>query len=136
MMQIFIGLSALFMITLAGLQIILSSGKEEAMQKAKGKILYTIVALIFVGFIEALKHFTFSGDIGEGTSLFASITNLALFFAAPVAIFFLTLAGYYYITSNGDEERVKKAKNIIVNTLLATFILLASYAFLIELINF
>jgi hypothetical protein len=41
-------------------------------------------------------------------SLITRLINLALFFAAPTALFFLTLAGYYYITSNGDEERAKK----------------------------
>ncbi len=135
-LQILIGFSAVFMITLAGLQIMWSAGKEEWMQKAKGKIFYTIIALVFVGFIESLKHFSFSGDFWEGVDIFNALTNIALFFAAPVAMFFLTLAGYYYITSNGEEERVKKAKNIIVNTLLATLILLASFAFLKELVDF
>jgi hypothetical protein len=45
----------------------------------------------------------------------------------------LTIAGYYYITSNGKEERVKKAKSIVINTILATLILLASYTFLLDL---
>jgi len=66
-------------------------------------------------------------------NLFETLSNLALFFAAPVAIFFLTLAGYYYLTSNGDEDQIKKAKSIIVNTLLATLILLAAYTFLLDL---
>jgi hypothetical protein len=61
------------------------------------------------------------------------MSNLALFFAWPIAIFFLTLAWYYYITSNGDEERVKKAKAIVINTVIATLILLASYTFLLDL---
>jgi hypothetical protein len=53
--------------------------------------------------------------------------------AGPVAIVFLTLAWYYYITANGDDERISKAKNIIINTLIATVILLASYTFLLDL---
>ena len=121
------------MMTLAGIQLITSRGRDEKLKEAKAKIIYTILALIFVGIIEAWKRVAFGGSIEAGGNLFESLANLALFFAAPVAIFFLTLAGYYFITSNGDEERVKKAKSIIVNTLLATLILLAAYTFLLDL---
>lgn len=121
------------MITLAGINLITSRGREEKMKEAKNKIVYTILALVFVGIIEVWKKVAFNGDVKEGNNLFESLANLALFFAAPIAMFFLTLAGYYFITSNGDEERVKKAKSIIVNTLLATLILLASYSFLLDL---
>jgi len=126
-------LGAIFMITLAGIQVMTSRGKEEKMTEAKNKILYTVLALIFVSIIEAWKALAFNGQISDGINLFESLANLALFFAAPIAMFFLTLAGYYYITSNGDEERTKKAKSIIINTLLASLILLASYTFLLDL---
>lgn len=121
------------MLTLAGISLMTSRGREEKMKEAKNKILYTVLALVFVGIIEAWKRVAFDGEISDGVNLFQSLANLALFFAAPVAIFFLTLAGYYFITSNGDEERVKKAKSIIINTVLATLILLAGYTFLIDL---
>jgi hypothetical protein len=48
---------------------------------------------------------------------------------------FLTIAAYTYITANGDDEKIKKAKNIVVNVILATIILLASYTFLLDLIT-
>jgi len=132
-MVIFLG--AVFMITLAGIQLMTSRGKEDKMKEAKNKILYTILALIFVGIIEAWKRLAFGGVIEDGVNLFESLVNLALFFAVPVAMFFLVLAAYYLITSNGDEERVKKAKSIVLNTLLATLILLAGYTFLLDLIS-
>jgi len=132
-LEVMIFLAAIFMITITGIQLMTSRGREERIKEAKTKILYTILALIFVGVIEAWKRLAFNGEIEDGVNLFESLANLALFFAAPVAIFFLTLAGYYYITSNGDEERVKKAKSIIINTLLATLILLAAYTFLLDL---
>ena len=132
-LEVMVALAALFMITLAGINLIASRGREEKMSEAKNKIVYSVLALIFVGMIEAWKRLAFGWNLEEGKNLFESLANLALFFAAPVAIFFLTLAGYYYITSNGDEERIKKAKSIIVNTIFATLILLASYTFLIDL---
>lgn len=135
-LEVMIFAAAIFMITLTGIQLLVSRWKEERVTEAKNKILYSILALIFVGIIEAWKGIAFWGSLSDGRNLFESLANLALFFAAPVAIFFLTLAGYYYITSNGDEERAKKAKSIIINTVLATLILLASYTFLLELSTF
>lgn len=140
-LEMVIFLWAVFMITLAGVQLMTSRGKEEKMKEAKNKILYTVLALIFVGIIELWKRVAFNGTISDGTTswstlqnLFTSLVNLALFFAVPVAVFFLVLASYYLITSNGDEERVKKAKSIIINTLLASLILIASYTFFKDLL--
>lgn len=135
-LEIMIFAAAVFMITLTGIQLLVSRWREERVTEAKNKILYSILAIIFVGIIEAWKAVAFGGSLSDGRNLFESLANLALFFAAPVAIFFLTLAGYYYITSNWDEERAKKAKSIVVNTVLATLILLAAYTFLLELSTF
>ena len=128
-------IAAIFMLTLAGINLLVSRGREEKMKEAKNIIIYTILALIFVWIIEAWKRLAFNGEISDGVTLFGSLVNLALFFAAPVAIFFMTLAAYYYITANGEEEKVKKAKNIIVNTVFATLILLAAYTFLLDLVT-
>jgi hypothetical protein len=50
-----------------------------------------------------------TSDIGSSIPGIAGILfKIALFFAAPTAIFFIIYGAYYYITSAGDEERVKK----------------------------
>lgn len=126
---------AIFMIIVAGIKIMTSRWREESMTESKNKILWSIVWLIFIWFIEAWQSFIYNGKIRDWANLFETMEELALFFAGPVAIFFLTLAWYYYITSNGDEEKVKKAKSIIINTIIATVILLASHAFLKDLIT-
>lgn len=132
-LEVMIFIAAVFMFVLAGIRVLTSRGREEKLTEAKNKIVYGILALVFVGFIESWKRLAFSGNLDDGVNLVESLSNLALFFAGPVALFFLTLAGYYYITSNGDEERVKKAKSIVINTVLATLILLAAYTFLLDL---
>ena len=126
---------AIFMIILSGIKIMTARWREEQMTEAKNKILWSLVWLIFVWFIEGWQSIVYTWSISDWANLFETLENLALFFAGPVAIFFLTLAWYYYITSNGDEERVKKAKSIVINTIIATIILLASYAFLKDLIT-
>lgn len=132
-LEVMIFIVAVFMLVLAGINVMTSRGREEKMTEAKNKIVYTILALVFVGIIETWKRLAFSGSLDQWINLVEDLSNLALFFAGPVAIFFLSLAGYYYITSNGEEERVKKAKSIVVNTVLATLILLAAYTFLLDL---
>ena len=125
---------AIFVIVLSWLKIIMSAWKEEDLSEAKSKILWSLVWLIFIWFIEAWKKFIYTWDIiSEWAGIFITLVELILFFAWPVAIFFLTLAWYYYITSNWDEERTKKAKHIVINTLIATIILIAAYSFLIDL---
>lgn len=120
-------------LVITGIRVMTARWEEEKLSKAKTRILWSLVALVFVGFIESWKHLAFGGSIEAGVNLFESFANLALFFAGPIGIFFLTLAGYYYITSAGDEERTKKAKSIVINTVLATLILLATYTFLLDL---
>lgn len=124
---------ALFMFILAWINVITARWREEKVSEAKSKIVYSILALIFLWIIEAWKKIAFGWSVTEGANLFGTLAKLALFFAGPVAIFFLSLAGYYFITANGNEDTIKKAKSIVTNTVLATLILLASYTFLLDL---
>jgi hypothetical protein len=126
---------AIIMIILAWLNIMKSRGREDDVKKWKMKILYSAIALIFVSIIEALRTFAFKWEIDTAMSIFKTFANLALYFAAPVWIFFLSLAWYYLITSNWDEEKAKKAKSIVINVILWTLILLAAYTFLLDISN-
>lgn len=128
--------AAIFMFTLAAFELITSGGSEEKTKHAKGRILYGVLGLIFLAVIQGWIQVVYSGDIGRGQGIFSQLSNLALFFAGPTAIFFLLLGGYYYITSAGDDEKAKKGKSIVINTFIAVIILLASYAFLKDLANF
>lgn len=115
------------------IKIILSNWKEEDLTKSVNKITWSIGWLVFIWFIEVWKRFVFNWNISDWAEIFSTFSNLALFFAGPIAISFLTLAAYYYITSNWNEDKVKKAKSIVINTVIATVILLASYTFLLDL---
>ncbi len=99
---------AVFYFTLAGFKLLVSRGNEESIKSGKSQAIYGVLSLVFLGVIQAWVSVVYSGDIPRGQSVFASLANLAIFFAGPVAIFFLTLGAYYYITSAGEEERAKK----------------------------
>lgn len=124
---------AVIMLIIAWIRILTSRWREERIKEWKNKIVWTIIWLLMLTIIELWKQFIFKWKVSDWVDLFKTLTDIALFFAWPIAIVFLTLAWYYYITSNWDEERTKKAKAIIINTILATIILLASYTFLLDL---
>jgi len=132
-LEVIIFAIAVIILIYEGLKLISSRWREERVTEAKNKIVYTMLALVFVWVIEAWKIFAFDFKVSTITNIFWELADLALFFAGPVAFFFLTLAAFYYITSAWDEEKVKKAKSIVINTILATLILLAAYTILLDL---
>lgn len=133
--EIIISALAIIIIIIAWINMMTSRWREEKVTEAKDKIKWSVIALLLVGFLEAWKYVVFKWKIEDGWNLFETASNLALFFVWPIAIIYLTIAAYTYITSNGDEEKIKKAKSIVVNVLLATVILLASYTFLLDLVT-
>ena len=108
---------------------------EEKIGDVKLRIYWSLIGLAFIGFIEAIKRLAITGDIEEGADAFNALSQLALFFVGPITIFFIVLAGYYYLTANGDEERAKKGKNIITNTVVAIIILIGTYTFFWDLVK-
>lgn len=133
-LQITVVALAVFMIVFSGIKMMMAGWDEEKVSNTKSKILWSLAWLIFIAVMEVWKYIMITGEFTtRGEELFSRLANLALFFAGPIAIFFLSLAGYYYITSGWDEERVKKAKNIVLYTLFATLILIGIYTFLLDI---
>lgn len=129
-MEIIIAWVAVFMLIVAGINLILSRGRDEKVNEAKDKVIWSVIVLLFVALIEVWKRFLFTGNISIWTNIFTSIANSALYIAGPIVLFFLALAGFYYITSDGEEERAKKGKTIFINILIGIVILSASYILL------
>lgn len=121
---------------MAWISLISSAGNEDKLKKARTRFLNWLYWLIFVWIIQAWVVVAYSWNIPKGQQIFAQILNLWMFFAWPVAIFFLILWGFHYITSAWDEAKTKKWIAIIKNTVIASIILLASYAFLKDLADF
>jgi hypothetical protein len=135
--RVFIFGVAVLMFTWWLFRMIVSAGDDEAQKQWKNRLIYGTLGLIFLGFVEFWGALVAGGDFEDyipyiGSKLF----GIAIYFAAPIAIFFLMWWAYYYITSWGDEERIKKGKNILMNTFIASLILIASLSFLSDIINF
>lgn len=128
---------AILMLTWGFFRLILSSGDEEQVKSAKSRVIYSSLALMFLLFVDAWVRIFSGGSLSAAIpGVAGTLFKLALFFAAPTAIFFIIYGAYYYITSAWDEERVKKGKNILLNTFVASLILIAAFSFLSDLVNF
>ncbi len=128
---------AILMLTWGFFRLILSSGEEEQVKSAKSRVIYSSLALMFLLFVDTWVRAFTGGNLSTAIpGVAGTLFQLALFFAAPTAIFFIIYGAYYYITSAWDEERVKKWKNILMNTFIASLILIAAFSFLSDLIKF
>ena len=139
--EVFIFIIAIYVVVMAGIKMMTSRWRDEKVKEVKEKILYSGMALIFVWFIEAWKQVIIWWKISwtwtwTATYVFWKAIDIALMFAAPVAMAFLTYAWYIYITSNWDDEKIKKAKSIIINTLIGTLLLIIMVTFLNDLMDF
>ena len=138
-LRVFIFWIAVLMFTWWLFRMIVSAGDDEARKQGRNRIIYGIIALLFLGFIKWWSTFIANADFDSENGfrlLWSKLFGVAIFFAAPVAIFFLILWAYYYITSGGSDERIKKGKAILMNTLIASIILIASLSFLTDIVNF
>lgn len=102
------------------------------------RIIYGVVALVVVGFIEALYRSVFFGGALNATGItqmLLSVANFFIFIAGPVAIIFIIIGSYYYITAGGNEESADKGKRMILYTFLATIILILGYTIIVELVG-
>lgn len=61
------------------------------------------------------------------TQLFRTIINWALGIAFGVAVIFLIVGGFRYVTAGGNEESVEKGKGSVINALIGIVIIVLSY---------
>ncbi|MFB6181286.1 MAG: hypothetical protein ABEJ24_00095 [Candidatus Magasanikbacteria bacterium] len=87
----------------------------------------------FIG--SAKKKFEKTGqtaNVGEdekdlGTMVGKGI-KIALQLVGVILLIFLVYAGFLWMTSRGEEDKIKKARGIIINTIIGAFIVITAYA--------
>lgn len=57
-----------------------------------------------------------------------SITNVLLFLIAAVSVIMLILGGFKYVTSNGNADQIKSAKNTIMYAIIGLVVAILAYA--------
>jgi len=74
----------------------------------------------------------FSGNL---PSLIGRIINALLGLVSVVFLVLMIYAGFLWMTAGGNEEQVKKAKNLIIGTIIGAAIIFAAYAITIFVVD-
>lgn len=69
-------------------------------------------------------------------SLVRLIINWALYLSAIIAVIFIIIGGFYYITSSGDSTQATKGRTTLVNALIGLTIIVLSYLIVQVVYNF
>jgi len=65
----------------------------------------------------------------------AQVVNIAMMFLGIIAISLIIFAGFKWMTSNGNEENVAAAKNILKNAVIGLLIILSSWGIVAFILN-
>ncbi|MFH1171763.1 MAG: pilin, partial [bacterium] len=101
----------------------------------------TVVFLVLtVTVVRAVSFENPSTSLGLGTSdLKATVINIinwALGLLGLLAVGLMIYGGFLWLTSGGSEDRIRRAKKILINTLIGLVIILLSWAIVNFVLNF
>jgi hypothetical protein len=69
-------------------------------------------------------------------ALIAKIIEWALYLSGAVAVVFIIIGGYRYMTAGGNEETATKARKAVVNALIGLVIIILAYVIVNVVTNF
>lgn len=67
-------------------------------------------------------------SVSDVAHIIANLVQILIAVSGALAIITILVAAIYYITSTGDPGRVKKAKDILINTATGLILIIMSYA--------
>ncbi|MBU2544991.1 pilin [Patescibacteria group bacterium] len=95
-----------------------------------------ILSAVFV-FPLLIQAQNIDNPLGEDTiiDLIRNIINFIFRLSLPIGALMIVIAGYYFMTSNGDPEKIKKGKDTIIWTLVGILVIFLSLAIIDGLKN-
>lgn len=66
-------------------------------------------------------------ELNDVLTLVGNVISILMFIAGAVAIAFIIIGGFTYITSSGDSAGIKKAKETIVNAIVGLVIAMVAF---------
>lgn len=146
-LQLLAGMGFLMMMVYAFFTIVGGGGDEEKLKKGKNIVIYAIVGFLLIklprAFISAIygspsckeSEFLWTSNcvikdqnLNESIGIVGSIFNYLNTFLAVICVILIIYAGWLVFISGGDEEKLKKAKRIILYIIVGLLILVASHA--------
>ncbi|MBI5152507.1 hypothetical protein HZA39_03160 [Candidatus Peregrinibacteria bacterium] len=145
-----IGGIAVFQVIASGLHLI-TLEDESKLDEDKKKLLYGIVGFVLIIFSETLVQKVFykidiskyagtSGvqtgmDPARGLAEIVSATNYVVSFVGPLAVLALIVGAIMYITAGGEEEKMNKAKRVIIAAAIGIIIIYGAFAIVSTVIS-
>ncbi|OGE80491.1 MAG: hypothetical protein A2660_01365 [Candidatus Doudnabacteria bacterium RIFCSPHIGHO2_01_FULL_45_18] len=93
-------------------------------------VVTSLVALAPVAFAQFQLPYSGNTNLPNDSSLsglIMRIINIALGVAGLVAVLFLIIGGFRYITAAGNEETAEQAKKIIINAIIGVVVIILSF---------
>jgi len=69
------------------------------------------------------------------TGLIINIIRIMLFFAGAIAVVFVIIGGYFYMTAQGNEEQAEKGKKTLINAAIGIIVIILSYVIISVVVN-
>ncbi len=125
-------------------RIVTSAGDEEGVKSGKRTIVYALIGFLIMYLPGKLVQSIYGKascdtpiifsvckiedpNLGGFIGVFTSIINYVNGFLALVIVVLILYSGFLVLTSAGDEEKIKKAKNILKYIVIGVIILVSSY---------
>ncbi len=70
------------------------------------------------------------------TSILTSVIKDLLYFAGIIAVVFMIIGGYRYMTSAGSEEGAKKGRATLTNAVIGLVVIILAYVIVLTITNF
>jgi uncharacterized membrane protein YidH (DUF202 family) len=69
------------------------------------------------------------------SQLIVEVINIMLIFAGAIAVIFVIIGGYQYLTSAGNEETAEKGKKTLINAIIGVVLIIMSFVIINVIVN-
>ncbi len=147
-----IGSLAVAMIVINGVKLVTGGGEEENIKKARngifaamGGLVIMMIANTFVTKVfYKVDKTTYSAisegitpqtDLSEGISQIVGITNFVISFVGPGLVLLIIIAGILYLTAGGEEEKMNKAKRMLISGVIGLVVIYGAFALVSTIVS-
>ena len=101
------------------------------------KIIFLVSTVPLLAVIDnpSKDHFIEIGDNSFKAILTFAIQKILLPIAGLVAVLFIIIGGFQYITSRGNEEQAETGKKTLTNAIIGLVIVICAYVIVVVVIN-
>lgn len=147
-----IGSLAVAVVVVNGVRLVTGGGEEENIKKARngifaaigGLILMTVADTFVTKVFYKVDRTTYSAidggvtpqvDLSAGINEIVGITNFIVSFVGPILVLLIIIAGILYLTAGGEEEKMNKAKRLLIAGVLGMVIIYGSFALVSTIVS-